>query len=275
MQEDHAVCSDDASAEQHPEASGKLLSGVPKRETPIVAFVNTSKIPRATRQQVLQKLAGQHLTMALMDAECELIPDQVAARDDLRKVALKAAIDQELKLFKSCMSKASYLNAAARTDASLVKFPPASMQPLPQPKAYTSAQQTPGSMALNSEGAGTSRAAGIPAKAIEAAAAAEAASEAYHQPDLVSDYQAGSQGNSDKGLVQHAVAEYVRALLDPFYKAGIVDREMYKLVIKKAVAKILQNHISAEDTDFLIQESEQIQKLVREYIRYAQKKLHK
>ena len=64
------------------------------------------QIPRATRQQVLQKLAGQHLTMALMDAACELIPDQVAARDDLRKVALQAAIDQELKLFKSCMSKA-------------------------------------------------------------------------------------------------------------------------------------------------------------------------
>ena len=62
--------------------------------------------------------------------------------------------------------------------------------------------------------------------AAEDAAAAEAASEAYHQPDLVSDYQAGSQGNSDKGLVQHAVAEYVRALLDPFYKAGIVDREV-------------------------------------------------
>jgi hypothetical protein len=51
--------------------------------------------------------------------------------------------------------------------------------------------------------------------------------------------------------------------------------QMYKLVSKKAVAKILQNHSSAEDTDFLIQESEQIQKLVREYIRYAQKKLHK
>ena len=51
--------------------------------------------------------------------------------------------------------------------------------------------------------------------------------------------------------------------------------QMYKLVIKKAVTKILQNHSSAEDTDFLIQESEQIQKLVREYIRYAQKKLHK
>ncbi|KAL0035140.1 hypothetical protein WJX79_002997 [Trebouxia sp. C0005] len=286
MQEDHAVCSDDASAEHNAEAvraprhglnakalllqaaaqaaqeaadieerapdtipaqdqeianlkaafaaSGKLLSGVPKRETPIVAFVNTTKIPRATRQQVLQKLAGQHLTMALMDAECELLPDQVAARDDLRKVALKAAIEQELKLFKSCMSKASYLNAAARTDATLVKFPPESVQPHSQPKASASAQQAPALMASNSQETGTSQ-----------------------------------------GLVQHAVAEYVRALLDPFYKAGIVDREMYKLVIKKAVAKILQNHSSAEDTDFLIRESEQILKLVREYIRYAQKKLHR
>ncbi len=62
--------------------------------------------------------------------------------------------------------------------------------------------------------------------AAEDAAEVEAASEAYHQQQLDSDYQAGSQGNSDKGLVQHAVAEYVRALLDPFYKAGIVDREV-------------------------------------------------
>ncbi len=51
--------------------------------------------------------------------------------------------------------------------------------------------------------------------------------------------------------------------------------QMYKLVMKKAVTKILQNHTHAEDTDFLIHESEQIQKLVREYIRYAQKKLQK
>ena len=62
--------------------------------------------------------------------------------------------------------------------------------------------------------------------AAEDAAEAEAASEACQQWDLVADNQAGSQGNSDKGLVQHAVAEYVRALLDPFYKAGIVDREV-------------------------------------------------
>lgn len=201
----------------------------------------------------------------------------------------------------------SYLNAAARTDATLVKFPPESVQPHSQPKASASAQQAPALMASNSQETGTSQVAGMLAKAIgteaaetapnkrrkldskpapaaiatplldddidwaassracelpladsdaadaqaqqdltlaqqesqqlharefvpeaaaESAAAAEAPSEACQQPDPVSDYQAGSQGNSDQGLVQHAVAEYVRALLDPFYKAGIVDREV-------------------------------------------------
>ena len=47
---------------------------------------------------------------------------------------------------------------------------------------------------------------------------------------------------------------------------------MYKLVIKKTVNKIVQIHVHAQDADFLIQESEQIQKLLRDYIRYAQKK---
>lgn len=64
------------------------------------------QIPRATRQQVLQKLVGQHLAMALVDADLELTPDHVAANHDLRGAAVKAAVDQELKLFKSCASKA-------------------------------------------------------------------------------------------------------------------------------------------------------------------------
>lgn len=50
---------------------------------------------------------------------------------------------------------------------------------------------------------------------------------------------------------------------------------MYKLVIKKTVNKILHIHIHAKDADFLLHESEQIQKLLREYIRYAQKKCHR
>ena len=120
-------------------SSSKLLSGIPKPETPIVAFVNQSKvkllwslwrscktscprfntwsctdfvgfcaaqIPRTTRQQVLQKLAGQHLAMALLDADKGLTPETVMACEDIRKAALSAAIQQELKLFKSCLSKA-------------------------------------------------------------------------------------------------------------------------------------------------------------------------
>ena len=50
---------------------------------------------------------------------------------------------------------------------------------------------------------------------------------------------------------------------------------MYKLVIKKTVHKVVQTHVHAKDADFLLQESEPIQKLLREYIRYAQKKCHK
>ena len=54
---------------------------------------------------MLQKLASQHLAMALMDAKQDLTPASVTACEDLRKAALFAAIDQELKLFKSCVSK--------------------------------------------------------------------------------------------------------------------------------------------------------------------------
>ena len=44
--------------------------------------------------------------MSLMDAAEDLTPSAVAANENLRKSALTAALDQELKLFKSCISKA-------------------------------------------------------------------------------------------------------------------------------------------------------------------------
>ena len=58
------------------------------------------------RQQVLQKLAGQHLAAALLDAGAQLTVAEVAAKHDLRKAALAAATEQEVQLFKSCQSKA-------------------------------------------------------------------------------------------------------------------------------------------------------------------------
>ena len=74
------------------------------------------QIPRATRQLVLQKLAGQHLAMALIDAKQDLTPDSVTACDTLRKAALSAAADQELKLFKSCSSKVVSACCSSRLD---------------------------------------------------------------------------------------------------------------------------------------------------------------
>ena len=43
--------------------------------------------------------------MALIDAKQDLTPTSVTACEDLRRAALSAATDQELKLFKSCFSK--------------------------------------------------------------------------------------------------------------------------------------------------------------------------
>lgn len=117
-------------------ASSKLLTGIPKRESPVVAYVNTAKVnqhsrcsstcdiyqkkdtcadkyhdmpaqvPRIVRQQVLQKLVGQHLAAALLDSGAECSAAEVAARHSTRKAAMAAATEQELQLFKSCLSKA-------------------------------------------------------------------------------------------------------------------------------------------------------------------------
>ncbi|KAL3133325.1 hypothetical protein ABBQ38_007202 [Trebouxia sp. C0009 RCD-2024] len=300
------------------------------------------QIPRATRQLVLQKLAGQHLAMALMGENQDLTPDAVAACEDMRKTALSAAVDQELKLFKSCLSKVSYSNAAARTDASLIKYPPATAHQVKS--AHHSVQQIEASKpseldpdtskkrkrsesttgvsessqnkqhqehsstaaathtALVDDDIDWTATTAVPDMQLASPpdsiqgderqlgadepdtdlahsqqAAAVHASECLQQQQAAMAEHGVSSSGGDTGdkHVQHAVGEYVKALLDPFYKAGIIDREMYKLVIKKSVNKIVQTHVHAQDADFLLQESDQIQRLLRDYIRYAQKKCHK
>lgn len=62
--------------------------------------------------------------------------------------------------------------------------------------------------------------------AAEGAEHADAVAQISQHQDLGPDEPGGDQGDPDRRQVQHAVAEYVRALLDPFYKAGIVDREV-------------------------------------------------
>lgn len=62
--------------------------------------------------------------------------------------------------------------------------------------------------------------------AAEGAEHADAVAQISQHQDLGPDEPGGDQGDPNRRQVQHAVAEYVRALLDPFYKAGIVDREV-------------------------------------------------
>lgn len=191
-----------------------------------------------------------------------------------------------------CISMQSYQNSAARTDASLTKFPPATL-PLAQNKPTTSAQQQaptttlPPSDNLIDQGGsetaelvpnkkrkleGTQQCAsaltGMPLMdddidwsashvATEQQAAVDTetdpqvthqqASAFTHDADTAetggdADSPANAQWDHEQDVhteddpdrqiddgqrhVQHAVAEYVRALLDPFYKAGIVNREV-------------------------------------------------
>ena len=198
----------------------------------------------------------------------------------------------------------SYANAAARTDASLIKFPPVTLttQALP---ANNTAQQTGASSAPEPDPGSTkkrktsgsdrvseiseasqAKQPKVKESATAAAAAAAVSSTALLDDDIdwnatadESDLQLASSavdavqedsrsqpsagepdaapaqsqhadtadehepleqqqaafaaqqvpcsaGDKADRQVQHAVAEYVKALLDPFYKAGIVDREV-------------------------------------------------
>eukprot|EP00873_Tetraselmis_striata_P010518 jgi/Tetstr1/430782/TSEL_020567.t1 len=109
---------------------GGLLQCVPKPETPIVAFVLRPKIPRALRQGVANHLANQHLAMAaaahgvLSAQEARTLVEENA---DLRAAAMKAALAQELDLYKRSATKALY-STSARTVTASADFV---QQPLP------------------------------------------------------------------------------------------------------------------------------------------------
>ena len=88
-----------------------------------MTWYHAVQIPRATRQLVLQKLAGQHLAMALIDKQQDLTPESVTACEDLRTTALSAAVDQELKLFKSCLSKVVSSSCSSQLGVNMTALP--------------------------------------------------------------------------------------------------------------------------------------------------------
>lgn len=66
---------------------------------------------------------------------------------------------------------------------------------------------------------------------------------------------ASSGGDTGDKHVQHAVGEYVKALLDPFYKAGIVDREVGSLYLPTYAASSVHVHMHACSAFGLLQHS--------------------
>lgn len=48
----------------------------------------------------------------------------------------------------------------------------------------------------------------------------------------------------------------------------MLDKDLYKRVLQKAVDKIVQTHNSATDASFLVEEASRIQRLVQDYIRH-------
>ncbi|KAK9820333.1 hypothetical protein WJX72_009097 [[Myrmecia] bisecta] len=97
-----------------------LYESIPGPEKPWIPYATRSKLPRVTRQNVLNRLVAQQLALALHNQGVVTKdgPGEVARNVDMRKAAIVAATDQEADLFKRSTGKEVYLNLAARSTAS-------------------------------------------------------------------------------------------------------------------------------------------------------------
>ncbi|KAL6778644.1 hypothetical protein ACKKBF_B15570 [Auxenochlorella protothecoides x Auxenochlorella symbiontica] len=96
--------------------AAEFLEAVDPRLRPLVTYVPRSKLPRAARQTVVTKLAGQHLALAAM-WQGQLEPAAAAGLEGLRARAFAFAMDQEAELFRRCMGVGVYQNKAAQLTA--------------------------------------------------------------------------------------------------------------------------------------------------------------
>ena len=66
---------------------------------------------------------------------------------------------------------------------------------------------------------------------------------------------------------------FVKAVLDPLYRAQLVPRELYKLVAAKATAKVMQRHGQEPDASFLIRHGDLVTRLVRSLLEHYRQQL--
>ena len=64
-----------------------------------------AQVPRIARQGVANRLAGQHLVLALSAAGEPLTSESVCDNHQLCKSAVQAALAQELEIYKKCFGK--------------------------------------------------------------------------------------------------------------------------------------------------------------------------
>ena len=72
--------------------------------------------------------------------------------------------------------------------------------------------------------------------------------------------------------VRLSLVRFVRGILKPLFKAGVISKEIYKEVAKKTVDKVMGAHCKDENADFLIHEGDRIRKLIGQYVEYCRLK---
>ena len=93
------------------------LSALSPHERLQAPFIPRPKLPRASRQKVIDKLSGQHVAMAAVRSGIGDDVEKVVADKELVAGALELATSQELDLYERCPSAQMYSNLAAQTSA--------------------------------------------------------------------------------------------------------------------------------------------------------------
>lgn len=73
-------------------------------------------------------------------------------------------------------------------------------------------------------------------------------------------------------VVSRQVTEFVKSILDPLSRAGVVNQSVYETTLKKTVEKVMSLHKGRSNADFLIREGSSIRKLAEEYVMYCKGK---
>lgn len=127
------------------------------------------------------------------------------------------------------------------------------------PPGNQAADEVPGATHASNQAAAIEAAPGNAAAPFEPAVKADSqtrASSSELPSELPSVPRSASSSPPDmppqQRVVHKAVTVFVKETLNPLYKAGVIDRDVFKEVAAKSVAKVMAVHDRATDTGFLV-----------------------